>query len=61
VLVLVYWAAGAAPALITVPLGLLGLLNIRPLRLAVITRPFLNKYRRLLPSMSATEREAAAP
>jgi acyl-CoA dehydrogenase len=34
------------------------LLNVAALRVAVITRPFLKKYRRLLPSMSATEREA---
>ncbi len=33
-------------------------LNVRPLRLRLVTRPFLRSYRRLLPSMSATEREA---
>ena len=36
----------------------LALLNIAPLRIAFITRPFLVTYRRLLPAMSATEREA---
>ncbi len=36
----------------------LALLNITPLRLAFITRPFLIAYRRMLPSMSSTEREA---
>jgi len=34
------------------------LLNLAPLRLAFITKPFLLIYRRLLPSMSSTEREA---
>jgi acyl-CoA dehydrogenase len=33
-------------------------LNIAPLRLRLITRPFLRTYRRLLPTMSDTEREA---
>ena len=45
-------------ALIALGPGLLLLLNVRPLRIALITRPFLKKYRRLLPSMSTTEREA---
>ena len=43
---------------VSVPFALLLLLNIRPLRLRLVTRPFLRSYRRLLPSMSATEREA---
>jgi acyl-CoA dehydrogenase len=34
------------------------LLNIDAVRLRYITRPFLRVYRRLLPSMSSTEREA---
>jgi acyl-CoA dehydrogenase len=38
--------------------ALLVLLNIRPLRKAVLTRPFLKVYRRMLPAMSDTEREA---
>ena len=58
----VYWTVGAAAEwwkiTLAVPVGLLVLLNIRPLRVRLITRPFLKKYRRLLPSMSATEREA---
>ena len=62
VLLLAYWIFGAAAdgwkAVVSVPLGLMVLLNIRPLRVGLITRPFLKKYRRLLPSMSATEREA---
>ena len=33
-------------------------LNLRPLRLAFVTKPFLVAYRRLLPTMSSTEREA---
>src|SRR5580765_5715713 len=39
-------------------LALLWLLNVRPLRKARISRPFLRTYLRLLPSMSDTEREA---
>ena len=41
-------------------LALLWLLNVRPLRKAVISRPFLRAYLRLLPKMSDTEREALA-
>ena len=62
VLLLAYWALGAQPiwgkALISAPYVLLLLLNVHPLRLRFISRPFLRSYRRLLPSMSATEREA---
>lgn len=36
----------------------LWLLNFRPLRKALITRPFMKAYRRLLPAMSQTEKEA---
>ncbi len=36
----------------------LWLLNVRPLRKVVITRPFMKAYLRLLPSMSQTEKEA---
>ncbi|MEP6548809.1 MAG: acyl-CoA dehydrogenase [Gammaproteobacteria bacterium] len=43
---------------VSVPYIALLLLNIRPLRMRTVTRPFLRGYRRLLPSMSATEREA---
>jgi acyl-CoA dehydrogenase len=61
-LLLSYWALGSAhewwKILVSIPYALLLLLNIRPLRLRVVTRPFLRNYRRLLPSMSATEREA---
>ncbi len=39
-------------------LALLWLLNVRPLRKALISRPFLRTYLRLLPTMSDTEREA---
>jgi acyl-CoA dehydrogenase len=38
--------------------ALLWALNIRPLRKLFITRPFMRTYRRLLPAMSPTEREA---
>jgi acyl-CoA dehydrogenase len=61
-LLLCYWLWGIAPEwwkiVVSIPYALLLLLNIRPLRLRVVTRPFLRSYRRLLPSMSATEREA---
>jgi acyl-CoA dehydrogenase len=57
-----YWTLGSAPEwwkiIVSIPYALLLLLNIRPLRLPLVTRPFLRSYRRLLPSMSATEREA---
>jgi acyl-CoA dehydrogenase len=56
------WLLGAAPAwwkiLVSIPFAVLFLLNIRPLRIRLITRPFMKKYRKLLPTMSATEREA---
>src|SRR5690349_19814731 len=39
-------------------LALLWLLNIRPLRKALITRRFMKAYLKLLPPMSQTEREA---
>jgi acyl-CoA dehydrogenase len=39
-------------------LAFLWLLNVRPLRKALISRPFLKAYMRLLPSMSQTEKEA---
>ena len=62
ILLLAYLALGSAPAwwkiLLSVPYAALLLLNIRPLRLRAVTRPFLRSYRRLLPTMSATEREA---
>jgi len=61
-LLLAYWAFGSSPQwwkiAVSIPYLLLLLLNIRPLRLRTVTRPFLRTYRRLLPSMSATEREA---
>ena len=62
VLLAVYSAAGPAPwawkAVLWVLLALLWAFNVRPLRKALISRPFMRTYRRLLPSMSATEREA---
>jgi hypothetical protein len=44
--------------LVSIPVGVLLLLNLRRLRIGLITRPFLKSYRRLLPPMSPTEREA---
>lgn len=41
-----------------VMLATLWLFNIRPLRKAIISRPFLKAYMRLLPAMSQTEKEA---
>src|ERR1700733_1951031 len=61
-LLAIYWALGSAPdwwkILISVPFAALLLLNIRPLRIRLLTRPFMKKYLKLLPAMSATEREA---
>src|ERR1700688_4382664 len=62
ILLLVYLALGTSPqwwkVLLCIPYASLLLLNIRPLRLRAVTRRFLRSYRRLLPPMSATEREA---
>jgi acyl-CoA dehydrogenase len=55
------YLAPAAPAwksLLWVLTGLLWLLNLKPLRRALISGPFLGSYRRMLPSMSQTEKEA---
>jgi len=61
-LLLVYWALGTAPLwwkiALSIPYALLLLLNVRPLRMMAVTRPFLRSYRRMLPPMSSTEREA---
>jgi acyl-CoA dehydrogenase len=57
-----YWWWGATPEwwkiLLSIPVAVLLSLNIPPLRMRVLTRPFMRKYRKLLPSMSTTEREA---
>ena len=57
-----YWVFGTAPlwwkGLLVLGVALLALLLIRPLRIGLISRPFLKKYIKLLPSMSTTEREA---
>jgi acyl-CoA dehydrogenase len=45
-------------ALLWVLLLALWLLNVAPLRIALISGPFMRTYRRLLPAMSDTEREA---
>jgi acyl-CoA dehydrogenase len=61
-LLAVYWQFGGAPlwwkVLVSLPFAALLLLNVRPLRVRLLTRPFMKKYRKLLPTMSATEREA---
>jgi acyl-CoA dehydrogenase len=57
-----YLKFGAAPdwwkIVVCAPYALLLLLNVQPLRVRLVTRPFLRSYRRLLPPMSSTEREA---
>ncbi len=50
--------AGVWAGILWLLLALLWLLNIRPLRKALISRPFLKTYMRLLPTMSQTERDA---
>jgi acyl-CoA dehydrogenase len=50
--------AGLWKGFLWVMLASLWVLNIRPLRKAIITRPFMKAYLRLLPSMSQTEKEA---
>jgi acyl-CoA dehydrogenase len=50
--------AGIWKGFLWVLLAALWLLNVRPLRKAIITRPFMKAYLKLLPPMSQTEREA---
>jgi len=57
------FGASSAPAgiwkgFLWILLGSLWLLNLRPLRKALISRPFMKTYRKLLPSMSQTEKDA---
>ena len=62
VLLALYWALGTAPtwwkAALSVPIAILFLFNVRPLRIRLLSRPFMKKYLKLLPAMSSTEREA---
>jgi acyl-CoA dehydrogenase len=51
-------AYGVWKGFLWVMLAALWLFNVRPLRKALITRPFMKAYIRLLPSMSQTEKEA---
>ena len=51
-------AYGVWKGFLWVMLATLWLFNIRPLRKAIISRPFLKAYMRLLPAMSQTEKEA---
>ena len=57
-----YTAFGAAAPwwkiVLWVAFAPLALLNIPPLRIRLISRPFLRVYKRMLPTMSSTEREA---
>ncbi len=50
--------AGIWKGFLGVLLAALWLLNVRPLRKALITRPFMKTYLKLLPAMSQTEKEA---
>src|SRR5580692_531227 len=50
--------AGVWKGFLWLMLAALWLLNLRPLRKALITRPFMRAYLKLLPSMSQTEKEA---
>ncbi|MEY2854560.1 MAG: acyl-CoA dehydrogenase, partial [Pseudomonadota bacterium] len=50
--------AGLWKGLLLLMLVVMWLFNIRPLRRALISRPFLKTYLRMLPTMSATERDA---
>ncbi|HEY1889641.1 MAG TPA: acyl-CoA dehydrogenase [Steroidobacteraceae bacterium] len=50
--------AGAWKGFLWLLLAGLWLLNVRPLRKAIITRPFMKAYLKMLPPMSQTEREA---
>lgn len=50
--------AGIWKGFLWLAFGLLALLNIVPLRQAWISKPFMKIYRRMLPAMSSTEREA---
>ena len=50
--------AGVWKGFLWVLLAALWLVNVRPLRKALITRPFMKAYLKLLPPMSQTEREA---
>ena len=50
--------AGVWKGFLAVLVGLLWLLNVRPARKALITRPFMKAYLRALPRMSQTEKEA---
>src|ERR1700746_3351198 len=53
--------AGVWKGLLWVLLAALWLLNVRPLRKALITRPFMKTYLQLLPRMSQTEKEPWEP
>jgi len=50
--------AGVWKGFLWVLLAALWLLNVRPLRKALITRPFMKTYLKVLPRMSQTEKEA---
>src|SRR5690606_17839081 len=49
---------GIAPAPWVVLAAVAALLNVRPVRRALLSRPLLNWFRSVLPPMSATEKDA---
>src|SRR4030095_8151293 len=54
-----FMAGGVAPTIVLpVVLAILVALNIDAVRIRFISRPFLRTYRRMLPSMSQTEKDA---
>ncbi len=55
-----YFGSASTPWLVALwaAFGLLALLNVDALRMRYVTKPFLMVYRRMLPTMSSTEKEA---
>ncbi len=52
------WPVPIAAVVMLAYLGVAALLIVKPMRRALISRPLLDAYRRILPPMSQTEREA---
>ncbi len=56
--VLGHWPMAAGVAVFAVYIALAALFNVKPLRRAMVSKPLLGFYRKILPPMSQTEREA---
>ena len=56
--VLGHWPMAAGVAVFGVYIALAALFNVKPLRRAMVSKPLLGFYRKILPPMSQTEREA---